>query len=353
MSSILVKGGRVFDGDTFLFADVLVREGKVAVIAPDISEKADFVFDATGKTVLSGLVDLHMHRRGISCDAFGTPAEGSCFPFGVTAAVDGCAELGDKDTLSHSAVKGGVFVASEIQSNRFLPERTERLLEAYGDTACGVKLFFDTMGGEVTNADALRAVSDFAHARGLRVMVHSSHSPIPMAELLSHLRAGDVLTHAFHGGEHNAALDRFASLAEAKSRGVVIDVGFAGHVHTDFAVLRDAIAAGMLPDTISTDLTCRSVFTRGGRYGLTMCMSIARTLGMREADVFRAVTRNPAKALGKAWGTLAIGGVADLAVLDDTDEGFSLTDVAGNRVEDDSGYRCVLTVSDGQVVYRD
>ena len=88
---------------------------------------------------------------------------------------------------------------------------------------------------------------------------------------------------------------------------------------------------------------------------MTMCMSIAKALGMREEDIFRAVTSAPAKALGKEgeWGYLAVGRTADIVVLDDTDEGFDLTDKAGNHIESKNGYRCVLTVSDGQIVYQD
>ena len=75
---------------------------------------------------------------------------------------------------------------------------------------------------------------------------------------------------------------------------------------------------------------------------------------MSEEKIFRAVTKDPAKALGKEqeWGALKVGGVADLAVLDFADEGFSLTDKAGNHIESAEGYRCLLTVADGQVVYR-
>ena len=75
---------------------------------------------------------------------------------------------------------------------------------------------------------------------------------------------------------------------------------------------------------------------------------------MREEDIFRAVTSNPAKALGQEseWGYLQVGRIADIAVLDYTDEGFDLTDKAGNHIGSQKGYRCVLTVSDGQVVYR-
>ena len=67
-----------------------------------------------------------------------------------------------------------------------------------------------------------------------------------------------------------------------------------------------------------------------------------------------AITSTPAKALGKEkeWGYLEVGRTADVSVFDFTDEGFDLTDDAGNRLNNNVGYRCVLTVADGQVVYR-
>ena len=86
---------------------------------------------------------------------------------------------------------------------------------------------------------------------------------------------------------------------------------------------------------------------------MTMCMSIARHVGMSEADIFRAVTSTPAKVIGKdEWGSLRVGGIADLAVFDYTDESFDLTDKVGNRIKSDRGYRCLLTISDGQIVYK-
>ena len=217
-----------------------------------------------------------------------------------------------------------------------------------------MKVYFDTDVSEVSDLTPLCEVCELAHKKGLRVMVHCSNSPTPMAEILNTLRAGDILTHAFHGGRNNAAEDGFVSMREAQKRGVVIDVGFAGHVHTDFAILRQAIGMGVIPDVISTDVTWLSSYIRGGRYGMTMCMSIARSLGMREEDVLRAVTATPARALGRAdeWGCLQVGRTADLAVLDDTDEGFDLTDRASNRIQSKQGYRCVLTVANGRIAYR-
>lgn len=122
-----------------------------------------------------------------------------------------------------------------------------------------------------------------------------------------------------------------------------------------FAVLRSDISNGGAPDTISTDITRSSAYRRGGRYGLTMCMSMARTAGMDEESIFRAVTSAPAKALGKEgeWGCLKEGGCADLAVLRYQNEPYSLTDAEGNILADDMGYRCILTMCNGDIVYRD
>ena len=221
--------------------------------------------------------------------------------------------------------------------------------------AIGLKVYFDTTNTVVRDITPLAEICRYAQQRGLLVMVHCSHSPVPMAQILETLHPGDILTHAFHGGEHTAAEDNFAAMKAAKARGVVIDAGFAGHIHTDFAIFREAIRQGVLPDTISTDITCASAYKRGGRYGMTVCMSMARTAGMTEEAIFRAVTTAPARVLGKAgtWGCLKVGGCADIAVFCDTDEGFDFTDRAGNRFASSKGYRCKLTVADGTVVFRD
>ena len=180
-------------------------------------------------------------------------------------------------------------------------------------------------------------------------MVHCNGSPTPMADILEVLQKGDILTHPFHGGPNNAAGDGFESLINAQKRGVVIDAGFAGHVHTDFEIFRSAVQAGVLPDTISTDITKSSVFTRGGRYGLTLCISYGRAAGMTEEDIFRAVTTTPAALLGTSWGKLEIGGAADIAVLEYTDEGFF---IPKQNLAFEHSYRCLLTVCDGNIVYR-
>ena len=355
MAKILIKNGRVWDGEGFIDADVLVAGDKIAKIEKGITDGADLVFDVAGMIVSAGLVDIHVHMRGISCDTFGTQAEMSCFPFGVTAAADAGGGLGDEKLLDSFTLKSAVFVGVNIVNNRSDLKAIERELPRFGERVVGVKICFDETYSDARDIMPLREACEFAHSRGLRVMVHCSNSPAKMSEILDTLDAGDILTHAFHGGKNNAAEDEFAGLIMAKERGVIIDTGMAGYVHTDFGVLREAIRHGALPDTISTDITRCSAYIRGGRYGMTTCMSIMRSLGMAEEDIFRAVTATPAGAIGReeVWGSLKVGGSADIAVLDYTGEGFDMTDSRGNRIFSTKGYRCKLTVLNGEIVYRD
>ncbi len=355
MEKTLIKNGRVFDGERFFYADVLTNGARVERIAPHITAEKAYVYDATGQTVSAGLVDIHAHLRVKPTDKFGIQAEMSCFPFGVTAAADAGRLGGSREVMDSFMLKNVVLVKARICDNRAELDATREALVRFGDRVAGIKVYFDTSDGEVRDITPLVSICEFAAEQGLRVMVHCSHSPTPMADVVDVLREGDILTHAYHGKEHSAAEDGFACLKRARARGVIIDAGLAGHVHTDFGIFRDAIAAGALPDTIGTDITKLSAFVRGGRYGMTMCMSIAQHLGMSEEAVFRAVTSAPAKALGRAneWGTLREGGAADIAVIAHTDEGFLLTDAAGNRIESKNGYRCVLTLCDGQIVYKD
>jgi len=68
--TILIKGGRVIDpGRVNGPADVLIDRGKIAAVGPNLARPAKTspdsvtVIDATGKLVLPGFVDLHVHFR--------------------------------------------------------------------------------------------------------------------------------------------------------------------------------------------------------------------------------------------------------------------------------------------------
>ena len=62
---LLIRQGRLVDpvGGIGGIMDVLVEDGKVAVIGSNINEPDARVIDARGLTVCAGLVDMHVHLR--------------------------------------------------------------------------------------------------------------------------------------------------------------------------------------------------------------------------------------------------------------------------------------------------
>lgn len=354
MSKILINNGKCWDGEKFFCADILTNGKYIEKIGNSINEKADYVYDASGKIVSAGLVDLHVHLKGISTDKYGIEPHMCSFPFGVTAVNDADSIQGDKTLLESFSVKNTVFVRAEIEQNHTSFSETEKYLEKFGDKAIGIKVYFDKTISEVSDITALKEACDYAKMKKLKVMVHCSNSPTSMTEIVRTLSPGDVLTHAFHGGEHSGIEEDFKAFIIAKEKGVLLDSGFAGNSHVDYKILEKSIKANFLPDIISTDITCTNAYKRGGKYGMTMCMSLAKDLGMKTEDIFKAVTSTPARILEKneEWGYLKVGRTADIAVFDYANEGYDLTDRAGNRIKSDKGYRCMLTVSDGQIIYK-
>ena len=74
MSSLLIRGGRVLDpasGLDMASGDILIEDGRIAAVGPDLTERASTgsartdlkVIDASGLVVCPGFVDLHTHLR--------------------------------------------------------------------------------------------------------------------------------------------------------------------------------------------------------------------------------------------------------------------------------------------------
>ena len=63
--SIVIKNGRVIDpaSKTDRVADVLIVDGRIAGVAPNLSSPKAEVFDATGMVVAPGFIDMHVHLR--------------------------------------------------------------------------------------------------------------------------------------------------------------------------------------------------------------------------------------------------------------------------------------------------
>lgn len=82
MADVLFRNARVFDGTRAVAGqDVLVRDGKIAAVGKGLAAPEGVeVVDATGKTLLPGLIDAHTH-------AFGDALQQALI-FGVTTELD-------------------------------------------------------------------------------------------------------------------------------------------------------------------------------------------------------------------------------------------------------------------------
>ena len=354
MDTFLLKNGKIFNGERFFAGDILIENEKIAAIGENIDLPTQaIVIDCTDCIITSGLVDIHVHFLEMGNEKFGFPADLASIPFGVTYAVDVCAEQTDLSRVENLAVETKVFVEIGVKDGELDVENVEKKLTLYGDRAIGLKAYFDDSLGNGFTFEHLIKACEFARKRGLKMMVHCSYSPSPMIDIVKIFQKGDIITHAYHGGYHTIEENDYQAFKQAKAKGVIIDAGMAGGVHTDFAVLKRALEQGFEPDVISSDITKFSAFKRGGIYGLPMCMSIMKLLGLSEEKVFKAVTKSAASAVGQEdWFGLKIGNGATMSLLKWENTPISIVDGAGNRVESAQGYVCKLTMKNGKILYR-
>ena len=190
------------------------------------------------------------------------------------------------------------------------------------------------------------------HAAGLPVMAHIGDSTITIDEILGLMRPGDIVTHAFTDRVHGIFRDdgRVADVArEARAHGVRFDVGH-GAGSFRFRRAEAALEDGFAPDTISSDL--HRFNHEGPVFDLATTMSKYLHLGLSLAEVVRMATSEPAVVIGRpgAFGTLAVGAEADVAVLRLDERPVTFTDSWGDTVEGRQQLVPVATIRAGRRV---
>jgi len=369
---LVIRGGEVIDPSAGLRGkrDVGIRWGRVVALEAGIAaERAAQSIDATGKLVLPGLVDLHAHVYP-QASALGLPAD-ELVPFTATTTY---VSAGDAGANNFSAFKhyiiaqsrsrifafvhissiglAGFPVGEELNLDYLDVEAAARTVAENADVAIGVKV---RISKNVVGANALeplkRALAAAERAGGgARVMCHIGDAPGDLTQLLELLRPGDVLTHTYSGAGNNTVQDGRllpAALA-AKKRGVIIDVGHGGGSF-DYTVAEPAIAQGLTPDTISSDIHAVSGNTPGMPY-LPWVMSKFLNLGLSLEEVVAMATVNPARVIGRVdkLGTLQVGASADVAIVELVEAPVNFVDTRKNTRQGSRWLKPVQTVRAGR-----
>ncbi len=360
---LVVKGGEVLDPSQNLRArrDIGVRYGAIETLAEDIpAERGLKVLNASGKLVTPGLVDLHSHVFPYG-SAIGIPAD-ELLTFQATTTMVSAGDAGANNFAAfrryivgqtrtrlyayiHIANIGlAAFPVPELYNIDFAQvDATAKAVAENADIAIGVKVRMSENVIAKNGTEPLKRAIMACEKAGswAKIMCHIGgvETPQLMTEILDLLRPGDTLTHCYSGAPNLAGA--FTNIVQdgkvipaalaAKQRGVIFDIGHGGGSF-DYTVAEVAIAAGAVPDTISSDIHVFSGNTPGMPY-LTWVMSKFLNMGFTLEQVIAMATINPAKVINKLpkLGTLQPGAPADISMLEVVDGPVEFVDTRGNK----------------------
>jgi len=378
---LLLKGGEVIDPSQSLqeVRDVAFAQGKVAAIAADIPEsEAAKVYDAKGKIVTPGLIDIHTHFY-YGVDPLSIDPRRDLLPQGITCAVDagsagatiykGLSDLIIKPSQLHLyallniEVLGMPGVLAGIRGRvRDLdladPKGTARMIQSNPDNLVGIKAILHGGSGGPKAEDCLpllkHAVEAAEKAQCL-IMAHIDGGFCP-GVLAENLRPGDIITHCFQGkeptviGEDGKVLPE---IKEAVTKGINLDFAPGGRFNFSWKVAETAAKDGLWPDLISTDYVfLGAAFGKDvALYPIADCMSLMMNLGMPLMKVVEAATSKPAAVIGKAdkHGSLKLGVAGDATVLERQSGEFSYLDMNEESRTFDKRLAPVKTVLGGEI----
>ena len=346
---LLIKGGTVVDPSQGLsgLKDVALTRGKVAAIQDSIpAEQAKEVLDANGLIVTPGLIDLHVHAYWGAC-TYGIDPDVSNLALGVTTALDAgsAGALTFRGFRKHNIERAQTRLFALLNISAMgIPSPNIGELEylRWADVGLAVesglanqpyvKGIKARLGrhilGESDDVEVLKRAVEAAEGFGGFVMIHIGNSPSTLPTLMNMLRPGDVVTHAFHGFEDGVLEESgevVEGMKEAQARGVVIDLGHGGGSFS-FKAAEKALANGVLPDTVSTDISSFTI--EGPVYDFATTLTKLMHLGMPLEEVVRRSTETPARVLGLAdtLGALRVGAEGDVTVMREEVGSFTLVD---------------------------
>jgi len=354
---LILRGGRVVDPSQKLDAvtDVAFADGKVALIGNALkAERGTEVRDVSGYIVTPGLIDLHTHVYW-GGTSIGIDAEEFCRTSGVTTAVDtGSAGPGNfagfrRHVIEPSQVRilaylhvshAGIYAYShrvmvgESEEIRLMnPIDAAEVAEANRDLIVGIKVRVGRNSSGTSGIVPLEIALEVADAVGMPLMAHIDHPPPSYEEVVSRLRPGDVLTHAFRPFPNSPATAQGTVkkvVLEARERGVLFDIGH-GKGSFAFKTARAMLANGFYPDTISSDVHILCI--NGPAFDQVTTMSKFLCMGMSLPDVVAASTVNAAMALRRPeLGSLKPGSVGDATMISIKEGRFNYVDVVGEHL---------------------
>ena len=357
---LLIAGGRVLDPARKIDAplDVGIANSKITAVGPNLPrDRARQFFDAGGRIVTPGLIDMHGHvfdqflPTSIDPDLVGIPKS-------VTTIVDAGSSGANtfpgfrKYVIERAATRVcallnisviGLVVQNEIYLDPKMidPKAAVKTIRDNRGTVLGLKVRITGHDEDVPHdVEVLKRAREAADETGVPIMLHWTND----RSLLSILKAGDILVHPFNparSGPNLLGADDMVlpQILELRQRGIFTDFAHGNHLQWDIA--EKAARQGWFPDTISTDIHRAHAAPNGAVIDLPTTMAKFLHLGLTVNQAVEKVTATPARILkfSEKIGSLEPGSVADVSVLEIQTGGVDLLD--SNRQKRTASQRIV------------
>ncbi len=177
---IVIRNGRVIDPatNTDRVADVLIVDGRIAGVAPNLASPQAEIFDATGMIVAPGFIDMHVHLREPGFEHAETIESGSraaaAGGFTSVCAMPNTKPVNDSATVTSYIVERArrravvnVFPIGAITKGSAGEE-----LAAIGAMKAAGAVAISDDGQPVMNARVMRRAMEFARSYDLPVIQH-------------------------------------------------------------------------------------------------------------------------------------------------------------------------------------
>ncbi|WP_410013348.1 amidohydrolase/deacetylase family metallohydrolase [Sodalis sp. C49] len=343
---LIIRQARQPDGT---LADIAVLDGRIAAVGA-VPTSARREINLGGRYYASaGWIDSHVHCYPASPIYHDEPDKVG-IACGVTTVVDagstGADAVDDFYQLTRAAktrvyallniARTGIVTQDELADmTRIDKALAGEAIARHRGFIIGIKARISSSVVGANGVKPLQRAKEIQRENGnLPLMVHIGNNPPDLGRIVDLLGAGDIVTHCYNGKPNRIltpAGELRASVRKALQRGVRLDVGH-GTASFSFEVARLAIAQGIYPYTISSDIYCRNRID-GPVHSLAAVMAKFFTLGMTLAQVIDCVTLHAADALRLTKkGRLVPGCDADITLFDVRTAPCVFTDAEGHSV---------------------
>ncbi len=380
--SLLIRGGRVIDPANNIdkIAVVLIVDGKIAAVDTDIKISAQHEYNATGKIVAPGLIDMHVHFREPGQEAKEDFVSGSkaavAGGYTTVATMPNTTPVVDNAALVRSMVQRAndvgiinIKIIGAVTKN----QAGQELAEMRDMIDAGAVAFSDD-GHFDDDAKIFMNALDYLHGTGKIIICHEEETSLVKGSAMNEGRrsailgikgrpsvaediavARDCLLAEYTGGRvhiaHMSSARAVEIVRDAKRRGVKVTAevtpqhltmtedlvdptNSATKINPPLRTQKDcdALIAGLLDGTIDMIVTDHSphaaeekdreyIYAPSGFPGLETSLGILLTdLYHRNIialpKLISKMTYEPAKIFNLDAGTLSIGANADVTIID-------------------------------------